>query len=81
VLCQEAAVVSVIAADMLAGGTIDETDWKRLALAAARIAHARDYAPQRTMSKRAALVRPTRSADLPEHAARRADPGSLAVHL
>lgn len=39
---QEVSVVAIVAADMLAGKTIIETDWRRLAQAAARIGKARD---------------------------------------
>lgn len=44
IVSQDVTVVSIVAADMLAGKTIEETDWKRLAQAAARIAKARDHA-------------------------------------
>jgi len=43
IISEETSVVSIIAADMLARRTIDETDWARLARAAARIGRARDH--------------------------------------
>jgi hypothetical protein len=40
----ETSVVAIIAADLLAKKAISESDWKRLAQAAARIGRARDHA-------------------------------------
>ena len=40
---QEVDVVVIVAADILAGKTINETDWKRLAKAAAQIGKARNH--------------------------------------
>ena len=42
VISTETSVVAMVAADMLANHTIGETDWQRLAKAAARIGRARD---------------------------------------
>jgi len=44
VISEETSVVAIIGADMLARRTIAETDWTRLAIAAARIGCARDHA-------------------------------------
>jgi hypothetical protein len=43
IISEETSVVAIIAADMLARQTISETDWQRLAQAAARIGNVRDY--------------------------------------
>lgn len=42
IVSQEVSVVAIVAADMLAGKTISEADWKRFAQAATRIGQARD---------------------------------------
>ena len=44
IVSEEASVVAIIAADMLAGKVITEFDFNRLAQAAARIGRARDHA-------------------------------------
>ena len=43
IISYEVSVVAAIAADMLAGNAVNETDWKRLSQAAARIGKARDH--------------------------------------
>jgi hypothetical protein len=43
IISHETSVVGVIAADLIAKKTISDTDWQRLALAASRIAKARDH--------------------------------------
>jgi len=44
IISEEASVVAIVAADMLARKAVGEADWKRLARAAARIHRARDHA-------------------------------------
>jgi len=44
VISEETSVVAIIATDLLASKTVSETDWQRLATAAARIGRARDHA-------------------------------------
>lgn len=43
IVSHEVSVVAIVAADTLANKTISETDWQRLAQAAARIGRARDH--------------------------------------
>ena len=44
IISEELAVVTIVANDILQKKTISETDWQRLATAAARLARARDHA-------------------------------------
>jgi hypothetical protein len=44
VIDEEAVVVSIMASELLAGRQFDDSDWHRLAQAAARIGKARDHA-------------------------------------
>ena len=44
IISEETSIVSIVAADILARCEICEADWKRLAIAAARISRARDHA-------------------------------------
>lgn len=44
IISEETSVAAIIAADLLANKTISESDWQRLAKAAARIGSARDHA-------------------------------------
>ncbi|MGH8133953.1 MAG: DNA primase [Steroidobacteraceae bacterium] len=44
IISEETSVVGLIAADILERRTVSETDWQRLAQAAARIGRARDHA-------------------------------------
>jgi hypothetical protein len=44
ILSEEVTVVAIIATDILEKRVIDDTDWQRLAQAAARIGRARDHA-------------------------------------
>jgi hypothetical protein len=44
IISEETSVVVILASDMFEKKTIKETDWQRLATAAARIARARDHA-------------------------------------
>jgi hypothetical protein len=44
IISEEASVVAIIAADLLARKTISEKDWQRLATAVARMGRARDHA-------------------------------------
>jgi hypothetical protein len=60
IVSQEINVAALVAADFLAGKTITESDWQRLALAASRIGKAADYVRYRAHPQ--SIARPSRCA-------------------